>query len=110
MEYQCGNIFVREMRFGGVGSVVEGHAHNFDHVTYVTRGAVLVEKLDGNGAVVRAVVKTAIDGYNWVLIEAGVTHRLTSQTSDALAHCIYSHRNHQGEVVQQYDGWTPGYV
>lgn len=99
MEFISGNIFIREMRFLRAGDVVEGHAHNFDHTTYVVRGALLFS--DG----VRSIVKRATDGHNWVLIKAGVKHSITALDDNSLGHCIYAHRTPQGDVVQEYDGW-----
>lgn len=110
MEYVQGNILIRPaMHMAAAGAVVEGHSHNFDHTTYVVRGAVHFERLNDEGEVVNSVVKRALDGYNFVLIKAGVKHRLTALEDDTIAHCIYAHRTPQGEVVQDYDGWSPGY-
>ncbi len=109
MEFVSGNIFIRQMHFSEARPVVEGHEHNFDHTTYIVRGAVRIEKLDDAGNVVASVVKRAEDGHNWVLIKAGVKHRLTALEFPALGHCIYAHRNPQGEVVEQYEGWRMAY-
>ena len=109
MEYVSGNIFIREMRFPRAGDVVHGHAHDFDHTTYVTRGSIQIERLGPDGKVERSVVKRASDGHNWILIKSGVWHRLTALEDDSMGHCIYAHRDPQGEIVQAYDGWTPGY-
>lgn len=94
MEFVSGNIFVREMRFTSAGDVVEGHAHNFDHTTYVARGALRIDQIDASGSVVKSVTKEAIDGRNWVLIKAGVKHRITALRDDSMGHCIYAHRTH----------------
>lgn len=110
MEHVLGNVFVRPMAFARAGDVVEGHAHNFAHVTYVARGALRFERLRDDGSVERMVDRRASDGHNYVLIHAGVTHRIIALDDDSLGHCIYAHRNPQGEVVQEFDGWTPGYV
>lgn len=110
MEYVQGNIFIREMLFEKIGTVVEGHSHNFDHTTFVSHGSVKIERLDDSGEVANTITKRASDGHNFVLIKAGVCHRLTSLEDGSKAQCIYAHRNPQGEVVQEYDGWTPGYV
>ena len=110
MEYVQGNIFVREMRFEKAGDVVAGHAHNFPHTTYIPHGAALFEALDAAGQVLRSVVKRASDGFNFVLIEAGVCHRITALDDNTICHCIYAHRDPQGDVQQEYDGWSPGYV
>lgn len=107
MEYAAyGNVFIREGRLDK-DSFVAGHAHAFDHVTYIPCGAVLFERLkDG---VVEASVEKRAGEKNWILIKAGTEHRLTGLEDGTVYHCIYAHRNPQGEVVQDYDGWTPGY-
>ena len=110
MEFVSGNIFVREIRFDQAGASIEGHTHNFDHTTYVTKGRVRIEALNPDGTVARTRDLDAAEGQNWCLIKAAVKHQLTCLSPTAVAHCIYAHRNPQGEVVQEYDGWTPGYM
>lgn len=125
MEYVSGNIFIRQMAFGKAGQAINGHAHNFDHTTYVARGSLLIQSLklvkpavmlDGEVVepaefqVVKSVTKKASDGHNWVLIKAGVYHRITALEDESLGHCIYAHRNPQAEIVQEWDGWEPAYV
>lgn len=122
-EFASGNIFIREGELE-TGQIVVGHKHNFDHTTYVPRGAILFEKLGAptkfapdidlntgkvigmipvDWEVLKSVVKRA-GPRGWVLIEAGVMHRLTG-LEPSTYHCIYSHRTPQGEIVQEYDGW-----
>lgn len=108
MEFASGNIFIREMHFVHAGNVVDGHAHNFDHTTYVIRGAIRIESLNDDDTVKQTIVKKACMGHNWVLIKAGVRHRITALEDDSMGHCIYSHRTPQGKIVQENDGWTPG--
>lgn len=107
MEYAVAgsNIFIREMALRRAGEVVHGHAHTFAHTTYVTRGAVRIERLGPDGQVERAIEVRAADGLNWALIRAGVCHRITALEDDSMAHCIYAHRTPQGDVVQEYTGW-----
>ncbi len=109
MEFACGNVYIRQMPFPHAGQVCDPHAHAFDHTTYVVRGAIRIEKLNADGSVAETVAKRAVDGDNWTLILAGVGHRITALEDNTLAHCIYSHRTPQGEVVQQFDGWFPAY-
>lgn len=106
MEYVSGNIFIREMGFEKAGDVVAGHTHNFDHTTYIVRGSVRIESLNADGSVKQATVKRAADGHNWVLIKADVLHRITALEDASLGHCIFAHRNPQGEVVQVNEGWV----
>lgn len=139
MEFKSGNIFIREMAFDKAGDTVEGHAHKHDHTTYVPHGGLRIDKLDRvGGEVVQSIEKRASKGHSWVLIKAGVVHRVTAlpnpQIDEAMlrvalgnmglqleqidmavaaatvergsmGHCIYSHRNAQGEIVQTYEGW-----
>lgn len=111
--WASGNIFIHEMIFECAGKPVPGHDHRFDHTTYVVRGALRIEKLKVVGdklEVERVVEKRATDGENWVLIKAGVHHRITALEDNSLGHCIYSHRNENGEIVAEYkDGWEMAY-
>jgi quercetin dioxygenase-like cupin family protein len=109
-EWVSGNIFIRQMYFPTAGYVVVGHAHEFDHTTYIARGSVLIERMGPMGEVERSVTKKASDGFNWILIEAGVIHRLTALENDCMGHCVYAHRTPQGEVVAEYDGWSQAYA
>lgn len=111
-EYIAGNIFVRQMFFDDrPGMVVDGHAHNFDHVTYIAKGSATVELLDDAGNVVKSVTKKASDGFNWVLIKAGKRHRITALEAGTVGHCIYSHRNpiEPDVVTQEWHGWDDAY-
>ncbi len=109
MELKSGNILIRPMlALQDKGAVVDGHTHNFDHTTYCVRGSFLIEKLDDEGNVVKSMTVTA---GNWVLIVAGVKHRLTSLEAGTIGHCIYSHRDPQTtDVVQEWNGWEKAYV
>jgi len=108
IDYVSGNVFIREGGPMRAGEVVGGHAHNFDHTTYVTHGSLLIERLV-DGAPVQSVTKSAGQEKNWVLIRAGAEHRLTALEDGTIYHCIYSHRNAQGEVVMAHEGWAPAY-
>ena len=88
------------------GEVVESHRHNFDHTTFINKGSARVERLDDSGVVVRAVVKHAYEAHNWVLIEAGVEHRIVALEDGTIYLCVYSHRRPDtGEVVEEWTGW-----
>ncbi len=108
VEYALGNVFIREGGPMFAGEVVEGHKHNFDHVTYISKGSARIDRLDDAGDVRQSVEKRANDGRNWVLILAGTLHRITALEDGTIYHCIYAHRTPQGEVVQEYDGWVKG--
>ena len=113
-EYVAGNIFMRTPSHPlQKGEVVDSHAHNFDHVTFITSGSALIEQLDGkDGKVIQTTEKAAYALKNWVLIPKGVWHRITALEGHTIYTCVYSHRryhagdlNDDGCVVEEYTGW-----
>lgn len=108
-EYVSGNIFVRQMVIAKAGDRIAGHKHNFDHTTYIAHGSARIQRLNDQGVVVKEIVKTSSQGFNWLLIKAGVEHVIIAEQDNTIVHCIYSHRDPQGEIILQYDGWTPSY-
>lgn len=106
MEWISGNVFIRPNRLEKAGDKVAGHAHNFDHTTIVFSGAVHVRGVLSNGTVIeRDFVAPA-----HFLVKADVRHEITAIAPDTIFWCVYSHRNPQGDIVQEYDGWEPSYV
>ena len=105
VEWASGNIFIRRIQ-ASLGQVVEGHTHHFDHTTILFTGSV-------------SVVATAPDGTSHTqtftapahfLILAQSTHEITALADNTEFWCVYSHRDAQGEVVQEYNGWDdPAY-
>jgi quercetin dioxygenase-like cupin family protein len=112
-EQALGNIFVRGMHFDDKVRVVNGHKHTFDHVTYCILGKVLVERdfpiknEDGTFSAYHA--EKELGPGDYILIQAGVEHKITALTDGALCHCIYAHREPQGEIVQHFTGWGSAY-
>lgn len=105
MEWVAGNIFIRPTVLHRAGSRVDGHRHNFDHVTVVFRGAVHVRAALPDGTVVQREFHAPAH----VLIRAQATHEITALVDDTEFWCIFSHRDAQGDVVQEYTGWTEAY-
>lgn len=120
MEYTLGNIYIREGRLQKEWDVVNWHTHNFDHVTYIARGKIKIEKLepsefdkDNNTTkytTISEVIKSAEDGYNFVLIKSDIIHKLTAMEDNCIYHCVYAHRDPQWEIVEEYNGWTQSYL
>lgn len=105
-EWQSGNIFIRPaMNFVKAGEVMSGHKHNFDHTTIIFSGAVHVRATSPNGVVEEAEFIAPAH----FLVRAEVMHEITAIRDDTTIWCVYSHRTPQGEVVQQYNGFTRGY-
>jgi hypothetical protein len=101
MEWVSGNVFIRPTKFSRVGEVVEGHKHHFDHTTIVFKGGIHVHATLPNGTV----IERDFTAPAHFLVKKDVIHEITALTDDAEFWCIYSHRNAQGDVVQEWDGW-----
>jgi hypothetical protein len=101
-EFSCGNIYIRKNHLPNVGDRVDGHKHNFDHTTLFQRGSFHVKAKLPNGTLVeRDFVAPA-----FALIRADVEHEITATVADSEFWCVYSHRDAQGDVVQEWNGWN----
>lgn len=112
MEYLSGNIFIRAPhRPMHAGETVLGHLHNFDHTTYINKGAMeinLLEVLAVNGhghplqaRVAESRIIRASDEVNWFLVLKGRYHVLKALEDNTVYHCIYSHRLPQAITLDQ---------
>lgn len=106
MEWVSGNIYIRANKLEKAGDVTNGHTHNFDHTTIVFKGGIHVKAELPNGKVIER------DFYapSHCLIKAEVKHTITALQDNTEYWCVYSHRNPQGDIVQEYDGWGTSYV
>lgn len=103
------SVFKREMIFGGIGSKVSGHAHDYDHMTDIIFGTVnvLAWRIDpktgehiGDPVVDRTYVAPAS-----IFIAKEMAHELTALTENVRAYCVYALRDSiTGEVVEKWDG------
>lgn len=105
MEYQRGNIMVRPNSLPKAGDKVDGHAHNFDHTTVVFEGSIHVKAKLPTGVIVE---KDFSRGSEF-LVKAETEHEITALEDNTMFKCYYSHRNPQGEVVEDFGGWMEAY-
>lgn len=108
MEWVSGNIFIRPNEMMKAGDVIEGHAHNFDHTSFVVNGAVNVRATTPDG---RQLDANFGNGYPFrhFLVLKDVEHTITALEDGTDFYCIYSHREPQGDIVQTVTGWTEAY-
>lgn len=90
------NVFSRMMHFKNKGDVEQGHKHNYDHATLVSRGSVLVEMLDDNGNVEHSKVFNSPD---MIFINKNKYHKLTSLEEETVCVCIHAIRSVDEEIV-----------
>jgi hypothetical protein len=100
-----GGFGIRRGELQGVGASTITHKHTFDHITHLQHAG-RVEMLDDEGNVVR--FKDCPAG-GFAFIAKGAMHRIVCTGERLLYECLYIHRNPDGEIVDEYDGWMPGY-
>ncbi len=105
MEWVSGNIFIRPNVLEHQGQVNKGHTHNFDHTTIVFTGAVRVTCTTPDG-------REYTQDYHapaHFLVKANYSHRIEALEDKTVYWCVYSHRNAQGDVIEQNPGWMGAY-
>lgn len=123
MERQYGNIFVRDNGSPhAVGWQMRGHQHNFDHATYIVGGRyrarlwrlvmdeVGAPKLDAGGEKQFVLsVEREFSAGMMLLVRAEDIHEFECLEGPGILHCVYAHRDAQGEVTQHATGWEEAY-
>lgn len=82
------NLWVRMMHFVKAGDRNEGHQHNFDHITLLSKGSVEVD-VEGQ--------KTVFKAPHLIYITAGKSHYLTALEDDTIASCLHALRTGERE-------------
>ena len=100
-EFVSGNIFIRPNSLLPKGHVTLGHKHTFDHTTIVFTGSVHVKLVNPEGETIEKTFKAP----SHFLVRANIEHEITSLEDDTTYWCVFSLRNSEGEVVQEFDGW-----
>lgn len=89
------------------GEVVEGHEHNFNHLTFIW-GHMLIEVLDAEDNVIKSAEFGEHLGRPIALIQAGVKHRLTALNDKTMYRCVYTSRDPEGTPVATWSGESSG--
>lgn len=82
------NLWVRMMHFVKAGDRNEGHVHNFDHITLLSKGSVEVD-VEGN--------KTVFKAPHMIYIAKGKAHFLTALEDGTIASCLHALRTGERE-------------
>lgn len=102
-EVVSGNIFIRPVHLDKTGDVLQGHTHNFDHTSFFVQGDVKLELTTPDGEYIET---KEFHAPAFFLIKANVRHQITALTDDVIFWCVYSHRNAQGEIVEETDTYN----
>ena len=91
-----GNIWVRQNYLENKGDFVEGHTHNFDHVSLLASGKVLVE--------VEGFEPKEFKAATFIIIKKEHEHKFTALEDNTLWYCVFALRDLDGEVTDIYSG------
>jgi hypothetical protein len=92
-----GNIWVRSHYFAKKGDTNGGgHYHNFDHVTLLAVGSVVVE-IEGNKP-------KEFHAPTFIVIDKNNKHKFTALTDGVVYYCVFALRDENGEVTDMYSG------
>ena len=87
-----GNIWVRSHTFVKAGDTNGGgHTHNFDHVTLLAVGSVLVE--------IEGYEPKQFDAPTFIVIDKDHKHKFTALTDGVVYYCVFAVRDLDGEVT-----------
>ncbi len=106
MEWVSGNVFIRANKLAKSGDLIEGHKHHFDHTLVIFKGGIKISATLPNGTQVEREASAPAQ----FLIRAQVVHTIVATSDNTEIWCVYSHRDHQGDVIQNYDGWSDSYT
>ena len=76
------------------------HAHNYDHLTQVLAGSVRVVIVRSDGT--EAIANECLTVFQEIVIPKGVKHRIEPLEPGTMFQCIFSHRDKDGVVIEQY--------
>lgn len=82
------NLWVRMMHFAKAGDQNEGHVHNFDHITLLSKGSVEVD-VEGN--------KTTFTAPHLIYVAKGKRHFIKALEDDTIASCLHALRTGERE-------------
>ena len=107
-----GNVFIRPNRLEKAGHKTSGHTHNFDHVTFLSRGSVRVRARQVGVTTNEAfgdVVDRVYVAPAAICIKKNWMHEFTALEDNTRADCIFALRDHTGEVAEEFDGSLENY-
>lgn len=82
------NLWVRMMHFKKAGDLNEGHSHDYDHITLLSKGSVEVY-VEGQ--------KTTFKAPHMIYIAKGKRHHLVALEDDTIASCVHALRSGERE-------------
>lgn len=88
------NLWVRQMDFAKAGDKNEGHIHNYDHMTLLASGSVVVHVEDQT---------TVYKAPYMIMIAKGQRHFIESLEDNTVAYCVHALRNSESADAEILD-------
>jgi quercetin dioxygenase-like cupin family protein len=84
------NLFSRMMHFAKAGDTEVGHTHQFNHLTLLAKGKLMVT-VEG--------VSTEFTAPHMIYIKADKVHELVALTDETVAYCIHALRDKENNEI-----------
>lgn len=78
--YRCGAVFIKHIPLPRKGNCVVQHSHNYDHVTLIASGSVMMT-VDGK--------ESYHEAPSFIKVEAGKHHAFVAVDNNTNAYCIH---------------------
>lgn len=105
-----GPVGIRQMHMERECHAHSGHEHNYDHTTIIIRGRVKVlYRYVKDGQEIEGESEEFCQGET-IHIRAKVRHTIKALEDNTLWYCVFSHRDFDGLVTQEYVGNQAAYV
>jgi quercetin dioxygenase-like cupin family protein len=78
------NVYIRMMHFHNAGDIEHGHSHEFDHVSFLSKGSI---KMTVEG------VDATFKAPHMIFVKKDLDHRIESLENDSILCCIHALRD-----------------
>lgn len=87
----------------------EGHKHNYDHTTIVIRGGIkVIYSYEKDGKLIEGESAEFRQGQA-IAIKKDVLHTIKALEDNTQYVCVFSHRDFDGQIIENYNGHSQAY-
>lgn len=90
------NVWIRMMTFEKAGDMEDGHTHDFDHVTLLSKGSLKIKVNEK---------EIVFNAPHMIFIDKDKHHELTALEDGTIACCIHGTRDDSGDIIDPT--WIP---
>lgn len=93
----CSNIYIRRMTFKYPNIIELGHTHTYDHVSYLSSGAVEVQVYDANNKEMSS--PKTFKAPATIFIANNLVHQIKSLEENTVVSCIHALRDIEENII-----------